>query len=110
MIRPHTTNGMTGWSSTPLSSSSSWRRRCQSPNVGEFYKIDKLRMAPRLRPDLLPGIFLSGSSQAGLQAAQKLAATAIQYPKPAGDLPPARDAGIRIGIIARSGEGEAWQV
>ena len=78
--------------------------------AGEFYKIDKLRMAPTLRPNLLPGIFLSGSSPAGLQAAQKLAATAIQYPKPAGDLPPARDAGIRIGIIARSDEGEAWQV
>ena len=47
---------------------------------GEFYTIDKVRMTPPLAPDLFPGIFMSGSSDAGCAAAKAVGATAIRYP------------------------------
>jgi alkanesulfonate monooxygenase len=50
---------------------------------GEFYVVDKLRMTPPLAPELMPGVFVSGSSEAGLNAAVALAAVAIKYPQPA---------------------------
>src|SRR5881296_696572 len=50
---------------------------------GEFYAVDKLRLTPPLEADLFPGIFVSGSSDAGLAAAKAIGATAIRYPKPA---------------------------
>src|SRR3989454_1839984 len=70
---------------------------------GEFYKVDKLKMTPPLREDLFPGIFVSGSSDAGMAAASAIGATAIEYPKPAeeqGDGPAADGVahGIRVGI------------
>jgi alkanesulfonate monooxygenase len=81
---------------------------------GEFCKVDKLRLKPALEHDLLPGIFVSGSSEAGLAAARAIGATAIKYPKPPGEetvgLDDGIDYGIRIGIIAREKEGEAWRV
>jgi alkanesulfonate monooxygenase len=80
---------------------------------GEFYRVDKLKLAPPLAPDLFPGIFVSGSSDAGLAAARTIGATAIKYPKPASEEEPAADVvdcGIRVGIIARATEGEAWDI
>lgn len=80
---------------------------------GEFYMIDKLRMTPPLPSHLVPGVFVSGSSEAGLAAAQALDATAIKYPQPAECEPDCRDSamsfGIRVGIVARKNEEEAWQ-
>lgn len=81
---------------------------------GAFYKIDKLKMAPALAPELLPGIFVSGSSEAGIAAARALGATAVKYPKPANEYenePPmdGYDFGIRVGVIAREDEDEAWR-
>jgi len=80
---------------------------------GVFYKADKLKMTPPLAPELLPGIFVSGSSEAGLAAAKAMGATAVQYPQPAAEYeakPPADalDAGIRVGIITREDGAEAW--
>ena len=49
---------------------------------GEFYKVNKLKMTPPLSPDLSPGIFVSGSSDAGLAASKAIGAVAIKYPKP----------------------------
>jgi alkanesulfonate monooxygenase len=48
-------------------------------------------------------------------AALRLGATAVEYPKPAAEYAGATPAGaasrgIRIGIIARSSEAEAWQI
>ena len=40
---------------------------------GEFYKVDKLKLSPPLREELFPGIFVSGSSEAGLAAATAIA-------------------------------------
>jgi alkanesulfonate monooxygenase len=82
---------------------------------GEFYKVDKLRMTPSLPPELFPGIFVSGSSDAGLAAAKAMGAVAVKYPKPPGDYenePPDEtiDSGVRVGIIAREDENEAWNV
>jgi alkanesulfonate monooxygenase len=80
---------------------------------GEFYKVDKLKMAPPLPPDLLPGIFISGSSEAGLAAARAIGATAIEYPKPVEECREVAGTdgvshGIRVGIVSRVREEEAW--
>ncbi len=82
---------------------------------GEFYKVDKLRMTPPLPAHLFPGIFVSGSSEAGLASAQAIGATAIRYPKPAKDyetepLVDGVPSGIRVGIIARESSEEAWEI
>src|SRR6266700_2374943 len=82
---------------------------------GEFYTVNNLRLTPPLPPELFPVSFISGSSEAGLSAAQAIGATAIKYPKPANECaqePPdaGLDSGIRVGVIARADEGEAWRV
>jgi alkanesulfonate monooxygenase len=82
---------------------------------GRYYKVNKLKLTPPLPGDLAPGVFVSGSSEAGMQAARQLRATAVEYPKPPSDYaaaPPANDVsrGMRIGIIARAEEAEAWSV
>lgn len=84
-------------------------------HAGEFYTVDKLRMTPPLLPHLFPGIFVSGSSEAGLACAQAIGATAIRYPKPAKDceaepLVDGIPSGIRVGIIARESGEEAWEI
>ncbi len=79
---------------------------------GEFYVVDKLRMTPPLAADLFPGVFVSGSSEAGLAAAQSLGAVAVKYPQPAEQEPITEgfECGVRVGIIAREQNDEAWQV
>jgi len=79
---------------------------------GEFYVVDKLRMTPSLATELLPGILVSGSSEAGLSAARVLGATAVKYPQPIDCEPDCSrdtmDFGIRVGIITRKQGNEAW--
>ena len=82
---------------------------------GRHYQVHNLKLTPRVPRELLPGILLSGSSDAGMAAAVRLGATAVEYPKPAAEYAGAKAAGaasrgIRIGIIARSSEAEAWGV
>lgn len=82
---------------------------------GEFYKVQNLKMTPPLPPELFPGILVSASSEAGLATAQALGATAVHYPKSSreyqADSPCRhRDAGIRVGIIAREEEDDAWTI
>lgn len=81
---------------------------------GEFHTVSKLKLTPAVPEPLLPGVFVSGSSEAGEAAARGLGATAIKYPKPAADESPARDTGlrqgIRVGIIARKEAAKAWSV
>ena len=83
-------------------------------STGEFYQVDKLKLTPPLAPELFPGIFVSGSSEAGVAAARATGATAIKYPKPASeeDIPlgDTLECGIRVGIIARPDAEEAWRV
>jgi alkanesulfonate monooxygenase len=81
---------------------------------GDFYVVDKLRLTPPLPPELFPGIFVSGSSVAGLESAQALGATAIKYPQPVECEPDRSDGilstGVRVGIIARRHGSDAWSV
>ena len=82
---------------------------------GEFYKVDKLKMTPPLSPDLSPGVFVSGSSEAGLAAARAIGAVAIKYPKPVDEyegvgVEEAVDSGVRVGVITRKDQEDAWRV
>ena len=82
---------------------------------GRYYKVTNLKLTPPLPADLATGILVSGSSEAGMQAARRLGATAVEYPKPSGECTAGApsdgtSSGIRIGIIARPEEAEAWSV
>jgi alkanesulfonate monooxygenase len=81
---------------------------------GRFYSVNGLKLGSRLAPELLPGILVSGSSEAGLAAAREMGATPVKYPEPLGDAAgTAREGqpcGARIGIIARRREEDAWAV
>jgi alkanesulfonate monooxygenase len=83
--------------------------------AGEFYRVRNLNLTPPLPPSLFPGFTVSGSSVAGMKAARALGATAVQYPKPAGEyegghVGGAADIGVRLGIIARDDAAQAWKV
>ncbi|HEY2384641.1 MAG TPA: LLM class flavin-dependent oxidoreductase [Terriglobia bacterium] len=81
---------------------------------GEFYTISNAKLGPPPSPDLEPRFLVSGSSEAGLSAAKAIGATAVKYPKPTSEEAEApaggSETGIRIGIIARASEAEAWRV
>ncbi len=82
---------------------------------GRYYRVTQVKLTPPLDPALTPGVFVSGSSDAGLAAARQLGALAVRYPKPVAEYeaaPPidAAALGIRIGIIAREDASEAWAV
>ncbi|WP_051340508.1 LLM class flavin-dependent oxidoreductase [Azospirillum halopraeferens] len=82
---------------------------------GRYYRVTNLTLAPALPESLFPDILISGSSDAGLEAARTIGATAIRYPKPAeqevGEADLAGVAcGVRVGIIARDTADRAWRV
>ncbi len=82
---------------------------------GQFYKVSGLKLNSPLPPELRPGILVSGSSEAGLAAAQEMGAIPVKYPEPLGPVASIAErenngSGIRIGIIARPSEEEAWAV
>lgn len=82
---------------------------------GEFYQVKNLTLTPRLSPELRPGFLMSGSSEAGMAAARTTGAIAVQYPEPPGRSDTGKCAdqgprGIRIGIVTRPREEEAWDV
>lgn len=80
---------------------------------GEFYDVDKLTLKPALPPELFPQFMSSGSSEAGLAAAQRLNATAVQYLGPPEEFRPPTgkaDWGARVGIIAREDSDDAWRI
>ena len=82
---------------------------------GRYYKVANLKLTPPLPAELATGIFVSGSSEAGMHAARELGATAVEYPKPSAEYAAAASAdvassGIRIGVIARSDDADAWSV
>lgn len=79
-----------------------------------YYKVSSLKLTPPLPPELEPVFFVSGSSEAGLAAAEALGAVAVQYPQPRSAYPPIEGEpsgrmGIRIGVIARDDPEEAWR-
>lgn len=80
-----------------------------------YYKVNNLKLTPPLPPELAPTLFVSGSSEAGLAAAEALGAVAVQYPQPQSAYPPIEGEptgkmGIRIGVIARDDAEEAWRI
>jgi len=82
---------------------------------GKSHQVKNLAMTPPLRADLFPGIFVSGSSEAGMAVARALRATAVEYPKPSEEYGEASAAersnsGIRIGIITDADSQRAWQI
>ncbi len=80
---------------------------------GEFYAVTNLSLVPALDPSLMPRILLSGSSPEGLAAARTLNALPVRYPEPASQTESVdgeRPFGIRVGIIAREDEQDAWRV
>jgi alkanesulfonate monooxygenase len=81
---------------------------------GEFYSVTNLDLEPALEPGLMPRFLLSGSSPEGLAAARTLGALPVRYPGPAAaaDPDPRNEVpfGIRVGIIGREDEGEAWTI
>jgi len=79
---------------------------------GRHYTVKNLRMTPPCPPELMPGILISGSSEAGMAAARETGAVAIVYPQPAAEQPENRAgaAGVRVGIIARPDPDEAWAI
>jgi alkanesulfonate monooxygenase len=91
--------------------------RDQSPVTyeGRFYQLHNLALTPPLAPELMPKVLISGSSAAGLAAAQSLGAIPVQYPEPpeqytATGTGVAGSCGLRVGIIARADADEAWRV
>lgn len=79
---------------------------------GKYYRVNNLRLTPPLAENLVPDVFVSGSSESGMAAARQLGAVAVEYPKPAGEYSgPAVDrehSGLRIGIVAREKDAKAW--
>ncbi|QUL57078.1 LLM class flavin-dependent oxidoreductase [Paenibacillus tritici] len=86
---------------------------------GKYYSYDNFRMEPRLPVNAFPGIFVPGASEASILVANRLADVALARPTPVNTFydqycKHLRDnslrVGIRIGIIARTTDEEAWEV
>jgi alkanesulfonate monooxygenase len=81
---------------------------------GRYYHVEQLSLTPSLPPQLFPGIFVSGSSDAGVAAARAIGATAVKYPKPPNEevssSADGASVGIRVGVIARDDGAHAWKV
>jgi alkanesulfonate monooxygenase len=82
---------------------------------GRFYQVRNLALTPAIAPELMPEVLISGSSAAGLGVAEAIGAVPVQYPEPpegrtVAGTGVAGSRGLRIGIIARAGEDEAWRV
>jgi len=81
--------------------------------LGKYYKVKDLSLKPALPAELSPGIFVSGSSEAGMAAANVLGATAVEYPKPGEEYAasaPRENSGIRIGIVSAEKTETAWEI
>ena len=82
---------------------------------GRFHTVRDLRLSPPLPADEQPAVTVSGSSEAGLAAARNLGALAVQYPDPRLERTPVGTPhgvplGIRVGLVAREDEDDAWAV
>lgn len=79
---------------------------------GRYYRVENLRLKPEVPENLAPNPLISGSSPAGMAAAEELGALPVKYPKPPGEeeAPSTEAFGFRVGIIARDTADEAWKV
>jgi alkanesulfonate monooxygenase len=81
---------------------------------GRYFQLRRATLAHRIPPELVPRLFVSGSSPAAVRAAKVLGVPRLAYPRPPQDY---RDgdatmhgSGIRIGVIAREYGPAAWKV
>jgi alkanesulfonate monooxygenase len=82
---------------------------------GQYHSVTNLSLTPALDRRLAPRVLMSGSSTAGLAAARAVDALSVQYPGPPSQVESQpvvseRGFGIRVGIIARESEDEAWAI
>ena len=82
---------------------------------GAYYRVKNLSLTPPIPPELFPGLLISGSSKAGMRAAEAISATCVKYPQPPSEEELMRvngsgPAGIRVGVIARESADDAWEV
>jgi alkanesulfonate monooxygenase len=82
---------------------------------GDFYQVERLRLSPPLAPALMPWIWVSASSPAGLAVARALDAVLVQYPTAPDDTFAEDDhdgtmKAVRVGIVTRADEDEAWRI
>jgi alkanesulfonate monooxygenase len=82
--------------------------------AGRYYATRNLRLTPPVPRLLAPRLMVSGSSDAGLEAARTLGAVAVKYPRPVGEEADGPrtgvDSGMRVGIVTREDPEEAWRV
>jgi alkanesulfonate monooxygenase len=79
--------------------------------TGAYFEVKNLTIKPQITPELVPEVFVSGTSPAGVKAAKEIGATSISYPgTPSETISKGVQSGIRIGIIARDESRKAWQV
>ncbi|MCD1257416.1 LLM class flavin-dependent oxidoreductase [Paenibacillus athensensis] len=85
--------------------------------AGDYYKYNGLQLYPELEPELMPTLFVAGSSAASMEVALQQADLFMTHPGPVPEyreltngirhLPHLRS-GIKIGVIARETKEEAW--
>src|SRR5262249_3307721 len=83
---------------------------------GRFYRYRSLHMYSKVDPEFLPRTFVAGSSSAGQRMAAAVADVAITHPEPVkqfadgflGQERSGQQIGIRVGLVARSTDEEAW--
>ncbi|MFE5729544.1 LLM class flavin-dependent oxidoreductase [Streptomyces sp. NPDC056528] len=81
---------------------------------GRHYDLTEATLPSPLPADLLPRMFVAGSSSACDKAQQELGVARLRYPAPLAEYDPGagelEGTGIRIGVIARDTHEEAWRV
>ena len=80
---------------------------------GRWHTTKNLSLTPELPEALRPRLMISGSSEAGRKASQRIGALPIRYPEPVEEeRSDSQDApsGVRVGIITRGSDEEAWRV
>lgn len=82
--------------------------------AGAHFTLQTATVSPSLDPELRPRMFVSGSSPASMKAQRTLRLTRLSYPQTpqyyAKDASALNGNGIRLGIIARESNEQAWQV
>lgn len=84
--------------------------------AGQYYNVRRARLPVPVPADLMPRMYVSGSSAASLHAGESLGITqlSVQLPPDAFISPHARKSkfgsGASVGIIARDDSAEAWRI
>ncbi|MFC0438446.1 LLM class flavin-dependent oxidoreductase [Kutzneria buriramensis] len=83
-------------------------------HLGRHYSLNAASIEPAMDPALMPGILVSGTSEACERAQEALGATRLAYPRAVdtydASAQPLAGNGIRLGIIARDSAVDAWRI